>query len=480
MLLTGLVLLFSCVKEYSHQQDGYGHDESFFKRNASLNGFNKKINGVNADDYSLNKIIEQFKDLDKQRHIVQDIKKQHGLALWDLSVILKNANGYKTVVTPFKHIDSDTTEALLFSYMENGKTRFKIVDAKAKHTRLSANGTMEAKEFTQSTVKGLYKACNESISRSKIFVPGAEQGGIGPNTVVIHWLCWNYYATYSDPSTGAVIGFATTTQCSYSITYTGNELAYLDPSYYNDPTGGGGGGSYVEEWTYVNVPVQNQSIIDSLNGYPCAQQILANINDSIRSEVEDVLLGVFGQNNNINLTYKVDNNLTKDSLENGYTPRYTGGGVDWYEQNIFLNPWVLQNSAKEYTATVFVHEGIHAVIDYWRTRYFQNAIDSTTLKNMFPIFWEYNRVRGQVELAEHEQIANAYVNKIADFVKLLNPNVTDEMAKALGWKGLQETTVWKAKSDSEKNQILNLQRIARRDIDATNNQYSLYNLTKCD
>jgi hypothetical protein len=488
MLLTGLVLLFSCVKEYSYQQGGYEQDLAFFKRNASLSGFNKKINGNNTDEYSLNKIIEQFKNLDRQKHIVSGIKKQHGLALWDLSVIFKNTNGYKTIVTPLKRIDSDTTEALLFSYLENGKTRFKIVDAKAKHQRVNANGSMEAKEFTQSTVKGLYKACNESISRSKTYIQGSNQGSVNPNTVVIHWVCWNYYATYTDPSSGVVTAFATTVQCSYSITFTGSELEYLDPSYYNDPTGGGGGGSYIEDWTYINIPVQNQSIIDSLNGYPCAQQILANINDSIKSEVEKLLLGVFGVNSDINLTFKVDNTLNKDSLLNGYTATISGSGSGWYEQNIFLNPWVLQNSSKEFTATVFIHEGIHAVIDYWNDKYIRwknnhndpNGIDSTTFKDMFPIFWDYNRIRTPVELAEHEQMAASYVNKIADFVKIINPNVTDEMAEAIGWRGLQETTVWKSKADSEKNQILNLQRIARRDIDATNNQFSLYNLTKCD
>jgi hypothetical protein len=474
MLLTGLVLLYSCVKEYSYRQEVYEQDQSFFKRNAALNGFDKKINGANADEYALNKVIEQFKSVDNQRRIVPGIKKQHGLALWDLSVIIKNANGNKTIVTPLKHIDSDTTEALLFSYIENGKTRFKIVDSKAKHQRLNANGTMAAKEFTQSTVKGLYKACNESITRSKSYISGNGQGAVNLNSVVIHWVCWNYYATYTDPSSGVVTAFATTVQCSYSIVFTGNELEYLDPSYYNDPTGGGGGGSYIEDWTYINVPVQNQSIIDSLNGYPCAQQILAQM-INIDSNARSIIHSVFGVNSDVNLKYAIDNTLGMND-DDGYT-NYPGGSLYNYNAVVMLNPWVLQNSTKEFIFATMLHESIHAHIYYYQMLYTSGQIDSNQLKTMFPIFWNHRHMlNNPVDLAQHNQMANDYVTLMANAVKAFNPQVSDSIARSLAWGGLNNTTMWSRNSDTTFIKNFNA-------TDARNvllNQYFQYNLTRCN
>jgi hypothetical protein len=470
LLFVSMALLYSCVKEQSYQGGAYAQDETFFRRNSSLNGFNKKINGELTDEYSLNKIIGEFKNLDRQQRIVEGIKKQHGLPLWDLSVLLKNDNGYKTVITPLKYSNSDTTEALLISYIENGKTKFKIIDAKAKHPRLAKQGAADAKAFTLSTVQGLFKACNESIKRSAAYSAGSRS----PNNVIINWMCWNYYATYTDPATGVVTGWASTVQCSYTITITPGDLQYLDPSYYNDPTGGGGGGSYVEEWTYVTLPNPNQGIIDSLNGYPCAQGILAQM-PNLDSNTRAILNNVFGVNDDVNLRFSIDPDLGRNG-DDGYT-RFPGGSPFNYNAILLLNPWVLQNSTREFIFATMLHESIHANIYYHQMLYSTGQIDSNQFKAMFPIFWNYRQVlHNPVDIAQHNQIADNYINAMVNALKAFNPQITDSAANALAWGGLYETTRWATKSDTP----------FIKDFNATNarnvslNQYSQFQLTKCN
>jgi hypothetical protein len=146
---------------------------------------------------------------------------------------------------------------------------------------------------------------------------------------------------------------------------------------------------------------------------------------------------------------------------------------------------MLSGSSQDFIYKTMIHEGIHAIIDYWRSRMDQyyidplipTAIDSNTFKNMFPIYWDYKRNLTNTELSQHYQIANKYINQIKSMLIQANPNLNESMADALAWSGLQETTVWKDKG-SDTLRILTLQHLARRDEPDTTN-YSLYKLKNC-
>lgn len=234
----------------------------------------------------------------------------------------------------------------------------------------------------------------------------------------------------------------------------------------------------------ISEEYENKDLIDSLQGYPCAQEILRQL-PNVNSVVMKLIDSIFGINKDVNLTFKADPSLTKDSLINGYTPNPSSSGSGWLEQTIFFNAWVIQNSTREYIAETMIHEGIHAVLNYYRDRYLRwtinhndpDGIDSNTFKQMFPIYWDYKRQLTSLELAEHNEMAENLISKFKNFLTTFNPAISDTMASSLAWKGLQGTMVWKLKGADTLN-ILNLQRIARRDLDTTS--YSNYNTTKCE
>jgi hypothetical protein len=219
---------------------------------------------------------------------------------------------------------------------------------------------------------------------------------------------------------------------------------------------------------------ENQSIIDSLQGYPCAQDILREM-PSCTDEVQNILDSIFGAIEDVRLVYKPELSLTRDSLTNAYTLDPDTLTSNIYYQRIMMNAWVLQNSSREYIASTMLHEAIHSYISYWEGQYRMGRIDSNTFKARFPIFWDPSRPRSDGEMQDHEEMAVNFTSMFKRFILSFNSNMSDAMATALAWKGLQGTSVWKVRSDT--NSLKDLGRIARRDLDSTS--YASYNLRKC-
>jgi hypothetical protein len=229
----------------------------------------------------------------------------------------------------------------------------------------------------------------------------------------------------------------------------------------------------------IDPPSANQIIIDSLQGYPCAQNILAQL-PSINSQITKLLDSVFFINENTELYFKPKLNFTKDSMD-----AYTGipsGSASFFRSTIFMNPWMMTNSTKEYIAATFIHESIHAYINFWYFQYRVNhVIDSNQFKQMFPIFWDYYRNDGfhYQPSQSHNEMAERYVTMMKDFIRTFSPGMSETMVNAIAWGGLEKTNVWRTLSDT--GSINNLNRIARQDQDSsTNNTYINYNLRKCN
>jgi len=91
----------------------------------------------------------------------------------------------------------------------------------------------------------------------------------------------------------------------------------------------------------------NKDIIDSLQGYPCAQAILANM-PSITSEVSKILYNVFGVNREVNILFTVNPNLP-NSVAGQQVP---GQGIlADYIAKIELNPKYLTGT-KDFIAVI--------------------------------------------------------------------------------------------------------------------------------
>ena len=193
-----------------------------------------------------------------------------------------------------------------------------------------------------------------------------------------------------------------------------------------DGAGVGGGG----EGNISNF--NNFNIIDSLQGYPCAQAILLQM-PSLNSEVHSILYNVFGINEDVNLKFSIDQSYTKDSAD-GYT-KFPGGSASFFSPTIKLNPWVLNNSTREYVFITMLHEGVHAFIDYWWNQYLTHQIDSTQFKSMFPIFWDYKRVlHNSSELSQHNEMAYNYIFKMQNAILAFRRIMKNSFIIPKNWK----------------------------------------------
>lgn len=218
---------------------------------------------------------------------------------------------------------------------------------------------------------------------------------------------------------------------------------------------GGGWSEYEEEAEEY----ANQDIIDSLQGNPCAQDILKQL-PNIDIATKDILQNIFGVTDQVNIKFIASTSLA-DNVD-GDTQ--CGGSSNYFNCTVRLNNRIINQATKDYIVSIFLHEALHAYINHQRT-----ILDTTTFKEKFPIYWAY---RGND--AHHNLMANNYVSMMASIIRGYNPNIADSNARALAWGGLQMTTAWKSKSDTNYVKQVNL---AGRE--PSDNNYLNYSFTKC-
>jgi hypothetical protein len=200
-------------------------------------------------------------------------------------------------------------------------------------------------------------------------------------------------------------------------------------------------------------------IIDSSisNNYPCLTNLLQTI-PNINKEAQLLLDSTFNVSSYVNLTFAIDPNL---GINNNPALTYPtsvqtiyAGGVSYFNDTIFINPYYVNNATKEFMVSVIYHEAIHAYINYQFYRYSVGEIaDSNIIKSQFPIFWNqlsntYALTGSIFPLEHHEQMAQSYVNTIKNLVlPFYNPIASqalkDRVTSSLAWGGLRQTTTWR-------------------------------------
>lgn len=194
-----------------------------------------------------------------------------------------------------------------------------------------------------------------------------------------------------------------------------------------------------------------QKVIDSLAGY-------TNLN----ALAQVALHTVFGVNKKMHLTFKTNPSWGKGDDDGDTKPDSAYSvGADFYA-TIRLNPWMLKHSTQEYIASTIIHEAIHAYIDFKNYEYLTEAIDSTAFKALFPTHWPPKVLYTANNLyyyalgnnPQHQAIAGNLVGLMTNALGnlYLNPTIAghtrDSIYQALSWGGLQETNVWKTRTDT--------------------------------
>jgi len=180
----------------------------------------------------------------------------------------------------------------------------------------------------------------------------------------------------------------------------------------------------------------NHIIIDSLQGYPCAQGILAAL-PNLNAETKNILQNTFGINESFNIIFRADTNMP--NYDNGVTSRIAKNvATNTFDIGIRLNGNMLRNSSKEFILNVMFHESIHAYINYQWFLYNTNQIDSVTFKTEFPVIWNYKNGNN----AQHIEISESYISKLKQTISNYNVSADSLMVRAIAWVGLQETPAW--------------------------------------
>lgn len=196
----------------------------------------------------------------------------------------------------------------------------------------------------------------------------------------------------------------------------------------------------------------NFIIIDSSfrAAYPCQTNLLLQM-ESLCGLSEDILRNIFGVTDDIELKLLTVNDpdtaITAFFCCFNYTPLTFKGQIKF-------NTNTLNKATNEFLVVTYIHEAVHAFIDYQRIRLRNGQIDSTTFKTMFPIYW--NTIG--TDTAQHLTMTQNYINKFKTVLANYNPNLPDSILTALAWHGLGETTTWKLQPDTAR--MLRIQRDA--------------------
>ncbi len=220
-------------------------------------------------------------------------------------------------------------------------------------------------------------------------------------------------------------------RCDYNPTGEEEPVSWIENE-------GGGWWEYEES----SNKYQNQEVIDSLQGFPCAQEILKQLPE-INTFTDSLLNGVFGVTEKVKLTFRAANMPQNYNGANNFD-----GVIDGeYHFTIYLNSWMLTHSSIEYILKSMLHESIHSMIDFEYQKYIDHLIDSTQFKSLYPLVWEYKR--DNQAYARHLQMAKNYVDAMADVLQWYHFGLSEWKATSIAWDGLQSTSAYSNSTDQD-------------------------------
>ncbi|WP_029288883.1 hypothetical protein [Pedobacter sp. R20-19] len=201
----------------------------------------------------------------------------------------------------------------------------------------------------------------------------------------------------------------------------GNDGGYNGGSGNTGGQEGGGSGSGGDN--------SNKEIIDSVKN-PCLKASLSlAISNGINNQITGYMNSTFGTSSQKNLTFYQSSTLASqdDGITNG----------SQYDINIYLNSNTLPSYSKEYTIATIYHEVLHAYLN----SLFQPNSNGQTFINI---------------PNQHEYMATNYVTVISSALTSKFPEISSYDAWGLAWGGLQETSLWDVLTESDKQQIIDI------------------------
>jgi hypothetical protein len=335
-------------------------------------------------------------------------------------------------------LEADFTKTYLIVYTDSRKGDTNYI-VKMLSARLPVESNMKKRALSTTPIREIFYSASGSIladydvlgnerKRYKTSMPGSQGSRLVEKKALTCTVTSTKYSECTvDANYNSVCTFYTVslTRCVYSGDGDPNGN-YTNNAFLEEGLGSGGGGSEFEE-----VKLQNQKFIDSLNGYPCAQNVLASVGN-LEDEISILIRNAFMVDPKIKLQFGVDSTLI-GSATNGHT------GTSFYDSDgnrtffVFLNPDILQFATTEFIYSVFIHEGLHAWFDYERRR-----IGDQLFKERYPNVIEF-KDSGE---RDHHYFSTIFINSIKNSILAFNPNLDAITARGLSWRGLHETAAY--------------------------------------
>jgi len=330
----------------------------------------------------------------------------------------------------------------LFSYhFSSNGIGYKIFNKSNYAKYFDYSGTKEVKNINRSTIEGLFRF---------MYISNITLKNNGSNasfrSVYMSQSCWAYTYSCSGMSNDPCVGY--TTQCYYTIS---SDLS--SSSQYWEVADPGGHNTEVlenEQWQSPNA-FSNQNIIDSLQGYPCAQSLLAKL-PSLNNDLAAKIKSVFSDSKDFNITFVARNNMGNvggETLTNA-------GSATYWESKIALNAANLQSATQEYILATMYHEAVHAYLGYEHAQLGSTAFDAKypKIKNYEITSANGKKTRKFDLLDDHERFVS-FISQMKSAVLSFNPSLPADVLEALVRMGIVDpsamTNQQKLLNDYEKD-----------------------------
>ncbi|SUJ29113.1 Uncharacterised protein [Sphingobacterium spiritivorum] len=166
----------------------------------------------------------------------------------------------------------------------------------------------------------------------------------------------------------------------------------------------------------------NKEIIDSLQGYPCAQAILKKL-PNLENKIAQWLKKTFN-NSDYDLTFRAITTMS-DTLDGYYFPNNAIATA----QTITLNGNMLLKASQEYIIATMYHEALHSFL----------YMEELRLKEQFGITYTgYAKINlaGSTKFLKKHQEYSTLLSDLANAIKEFNPAISDYDAMALAKGGV--------------------------------------------
>lgn len=190
---------------------------------------------------------------------------------------------------------------------------------------------------------------------------------------------------------------------------------------------GGAGGSSGGEGESTTNP--DHHILDSLEGYPCAQAILTKI-PNLENKVSEWLNKTFKNNVNHHIIFRVDINMS-DSIDGIHSGKELNNSS---VHIITLNGKMLKTASQEYIAVTMFHEALHG---YLGSEFFRLAKSGN--QSQFGVLypgWSPTNIGGQERYVSNHSSFASTLQDLANALKSFNPSMSNYDALALAKGGV--------------------------------------------